>query len=329
MIVDCAKEFKDSQVTAFLRSLYKVIEEKEVTINFNTLNFVLPYGTLLAALGIREFVKKRNSAGLKTGVRTLNTSRQAINYLKYFGFFKFIGLKAGNDTNSSSGSFRYIPITVLTRKGLDDYDGVLQERIEKKSEALAKIIFSSEQDSMKALMLSYCLREIIRNTFEHADIDECVIMAQKWSNGYAEIAIADEGIGILGSLSKVHGLINAEDAIKLAVLPGISKETAPDNENDEWQNSGFGLYVVAELGRKFGDFAISSNGIIIHKYQNEEVIENIPLSGTVVKLKIKTEDAEYFPNILHNIVEEGENTSADIPGARKSASKQTRLIDGA
>ena len=45
------------------------------------------------------------------------------------------------------------------------------------------------------LMVSYCLREVIRNVFEHAQTDTCTVMAQRYSDGAAEIAIIDNGMG--------------------------------------------------------------------------------------------------------------------------------------
>lgn len=323
MVINCPHEFKDSQVCRFLRELFEQVEEPEVSINFNTLSFAAPYGTLLAAMGIREFVRARRQKNLTTLSQGLK-SNSAITYLKHFSFFRFIGLEEGNQPDTGQGNKRYVPITTISAEDLDDYDGVVQERIVKKSEQLASIIFGREADVMKAEMLAYCIREVIRNVFEHSGAERCVIMAQKWANGFAEIAIADEGVGIYNTLSAVHDIDSVEGALRLAIQPGISKETAPDDERNRWQNSGFGLYVISELGRQYGDFAISSNSVIFHKFNQEEVVEEVPINGTLVKLKIRTDDAEYFPNILQNIVNEGEKLAKDIVGARTSASKQSR-----
>lgn len=325
---DCPGQFRDSQIVGFLSRLHDGIDLAKMDINFSTIGFVTPYGALMAAIGIREIVRRRKELGLPIEAYGIGSSKSAINYLKYFGFFQFIGVKSGNELNTNSGNSRYIPISKISSSSFSEYKGVLQEQIDKKSFDLAKVLFSSERDAMKAHMLAYCLREIIRNVFEHADIDECFIMAQKWNTGYAEIAIADEGIGIYESLKKVHQIKNAAKALELAILPGITQDTSPEDESNYWQNSGFGLYVLSELGRQYGEFAISSNGRILHNFDGDRRIDSTPINGTLVKLKIRTQDADYFPNILKNIVDQGEKSATSISGARKSASKRSKLITG-
>ena len=328
MQIKCPEKFDDIYVTEFLKELALLANEKELVIDFRTIKFVYPYATLLVASGIRGIVKERHSNGLDTAALGLKSKENAISYLNFFGFFQYIGLESGNTPNNNSGNSNYIPITIISEDSLSDCEGdLLQEKIDNKSLDLSKIIFEKESDDMKAYMLSYCIREIIRNVFEHAEANKCVIMGQKWRNGFAEIAIADEGIGIFNTINPVHSVDNVEEGIRLALLPGISQETAPNDVNNKWQNSGFGLYVISELGREYGDFAISSNKLILHRKNNEENIDTIPLEGTLIKLKIKTDCADYFPNILNNIVEKGEKEASLITGARKSASKQSRIID--
>jgi hypothetical protein len=46
--------------------------------------------------------------------------------------------------------------------------------------------------------------------------------------------------------------------------------------------------------------------------------------GTFIKLKIKTTDGDYFPNILGQIAKEGERIAGLIPGAEKKASSASK-----
>ncbi|MGF2736450.1 hypothetical protein [Marinobacter sp. DUT-1] len=323
--VRCPAQFTDSNVAAFLEDLFSKIEKDHVAIDFNPIKFVYPYGTLLSAIGIREFVHERNNKGLKTTAYGTASKNSAITYLKHFCFFHFIGINEGRKVGSGEGNSRYIPITTIKEEDLRSENDIIQENITRKSFQLARIIFGKESEIMKAEMLSYCIREVIRNVFEHSEAEECILMAQKWRNGHSEIAIADQGVGIFETISKVHQVEDAAEAIKLSLKPGISKETAPENDRDKWQNSGFGLYVISELGKQFGDFSITSNTKILHRQNSKEIIRPIPVNGTAVKLNINTEDAEYFPNILHQIVEKGESLAKELPGARKSASKTSKI----
>ena len=151
-------------------------------------------------------------------------------------------------------------------------------------------------------------------------------MAQRWANGIAEIAIADQGIGLSESLSLSHSVKDSKDAIGLAIKPGISSDDSEET-NDKWQNSGFGLYVTSQLGVKYGEFALGSDNNIMFLSEEYQVWSDVPLSGTIVKLRVDTEDAEYFPNILLNIVKEGEAIAKTLEGAKKSASKMSTISD--
>ena len=151
----------------------------------------------------------------------------------------------------------------------------------------------------------------------------CFIVAQKWDDGFAEIAIADQGIGLTESLKESHKINSSEEAISLAIKPGISSDSSPEND-DKWQNSGFGLYVVSELGSMMGEFALASDGKIMFASNGNTSWYDVPIHGTAVKLKINTNEADYWPNVQLQIVSQGENLAKDIPGSKKRASKMSK-----
>lgn len=146
-------------------------------------------------------------------------------------------------------------------------------------------------------------------------------MAQKWGD-QAEIAIADAGRGIHDSLRESHDIPNAEVALREAIKPGVSRLREPQNQS-EWDNTGFGLYIVSELGRQYGSFQISSSGMWLGISLAGERLAGIALRGTVIKLSVDTRNAEYFPNILHGIVVRGEQMYQGLTGRRKIASKSS------
>jgi hypothetical protein len=283
---------------------------------------------MVSALGIRDLIRQRHALGLITHVAGHQTLYGATSYLRHFGYFQFIGVDAGNHPNAAPGSGSYLPIT---RIGLEEFipeNGVLQEQITDHARRLASVIYPNGVDISRVDMLTFCLREIIRNSFEHAQVSECYVMAQRWSNGIAEISIADEGVGLAQSLSQAHSIQSARAAIRLAIKPGISCITCPLND-DKWQNSGFGLYVVSEVGSRLGSFSILSNESMLYLGNGRSDWVATPSRGTIVKLRANTNDAEYFPNLLSQIVTEGERLAKEIPGARPSASKGSRTIDQA
>lgn len=322
MIVTCPRNFDDSSALLFLNELENLLDNDEIMIDFSPVKWARPFGTLLIATGIRSFVIRRKQMSLKTSAKGADFDVAALSYLRYVGFFPFIGIGIGNRPNEANGSTRYLPITRISKLELQSSGFRIQEEIEKRSRQLASIIsfgYESRSD-----MLSYCFRETIRNVFEHAETDECIAMAQRWFGGNAEIAIVDEGRGLFASLSETHSINDRQTAISEAIKPGVSRvrETAT---SDRWQNSGFGLYVVSELGNQYGSFTIASDNNALLMTHGEKLWASAPINGTALKLNMTIPDPDYFSNIVQSIVTEGEKIADLIPGARKKASQVSSI----
>ncbi len=173
--------------------------------------------------------------------------------------------------------------------------------------------------------MQYCLREVIRNVFEHGETDSCTVLAQRYADGIAEIAIIDEGIGIHSSLSHSMPIATEDEALRLAMMPGVSRVTHP--QGGEWGNSGFGLYIISELGRELGEFILASSGRYRCLRSRSPHIKSgeLRLTGTAVKLVVNLEHADYFPNRLQSIVQRGEQEHQLEHGVVKSASKRSTI----
>lgn len=329
MNLPCPQQLDDLAAARFIQTCWRERKVPELVLDFAPLRFVYPAGTLIMALGIRDLVQFRQDQDqdLTTRAAGVDRPRGPVSYLKFFGFFQFVGIDVGNYPDDAPGGRQYIPITRITRADFDDPNEVLQEQITRHAYRLAGVVYRREQDISRVDMLAFCLREIIRNVFEHAEAEQCFVMAQRWKNGYAEIAIADEGEGIPKTLAQTHNVVSPRAALRMAMKPGISRVDEPDN-NNRWQNSGFGLYVVSELGSEYGSFSLLSDHTMVVRQGQRETWHATPVPGTAVKLRASTDDAEYFPNILQNIVTRGEEEALAIPGARRVASKGSKLFGG-
>ncbi len=321
MLVAVPSTFDDRRAVAFANDLPGFEAEPELVIDFSPLNWVYPFGTLVIAHAIRQVIIRRRSRGLQTHVQGHQAVAGAVSYLKYFGFFRYIGVNAGLDVNAAPGGSRYLPVTLFNKAGLAQRQGtrLLQDTLDEDCRRLAQVIFSKPEECSAADMLGYCFRELLRNSFEHANVSSCAAMAQRWDNGLAEVVIADHGIGIYRSLSQVHEVQSEEEALRLALKPGISSG-ASRATGGVWDNTGFGLYVVSQLGVRYGAFSMISSERVLANPTSLVPLPSIALSGTIVKLRVSTNDAEYWPNILANIVKDGEAEAALIPGAIRSAS---------
>ncbi len=201
------------------------------------------------------------------------------------------------------------------------------DSIEKESAKLARVLSRNNQQAQA--LLTYLIREILRNIPEHADCETAWICGQYWSDHTAEIAIVDEGIGIKNSLQKnsTHRqyIETDEDALQFAVRAGISQAFQPSKQNtsdDPWANSGFGLYMVSEICKKLeGSFCIASGGryLWIHHRGKIQTGETC-FSGTAIKLSISTHQLSNSQEIINCIAKQGEAQAKTIRNAFRRAS---------
>lgn len=328
-IIVYPSDFSPSNIIDFSRKLQElIVEPSEVFIDFSHTGYSYPFTTLLLAEKIRSFVSERKSLGLKTSASGLNASSEPLSYLRHIGFFQFIGLKnVGKKPGQAPGSQRYLPITQIEKMKLlrDAKGSTVQEAVKTRSEHLAGMIFDDD-DVWAQNMLAYCFREIIRNVFEHAQTDYCCLMAQKWHTGEVEVAIVDTGIGILASLEEAFQFDSTEHALQEAIKPGVSRVKGPQR-GSVWDNSGFGLYVLSELGSRYGEFSVVSSGKWMRCRNGALMFDDMAFGGTAIQLRLSTRDAVYFPNILQGIVTTGETEHGKTRNGRTiTASKMSWTV---
>lgn len=244
-------------------------------------------------------------------------------YLSHIGFYQACGIKYGNEVGAAKPSSNYVPIT-----GINLYGGDFYRTIDKTAEQLAATL---EFDSGLQQLLTYLFIETIRNVFEHADIDSVYVAAQKWpTQDLLEIAIADAGCGISGSLGKLYATEKI-DLLRMACKPGI---TARSNfryleRDDPWRNSGYGLYIMKELAIAYnGSFTLCSGCHALRFYKNEynNVIESVydtDYAGTAICLRFKTNTDNCFGAVRNQIVSTGQLEAAKIEGAIRTASRSS------
>ena len=323
----CPKHWDGPAAIQFANECCTHSEDDQVKIDFGSVEFVKPFGTLIIANSIKDLVARRRSSADKVVALVPKKDVGAVSYLRHVGFFQYIGLDTGKKPGEAHGSGTYVPIRTITLEELKIAApaGVFQNGVEVVTEHLAEVVYPRV---VEQIMMQYCLREVVRNVFEHAETDHCTVLAQRYSNGWAEIAIADEGIGIYGSLRKSVALHNVDEALEMAVKPGISRVTQQDRE--EWDNSGFGLFLLSELGRELGEFMLASNGryVQIHRHISPPAFDSVQVPGTAIKLLIDLDGAEYFPNRLQQLVQRGEQAQYSETGIAKTASKRSKSVGG-
>jgi hypothetical protein len=311
---------------AFASRLPHAAADTTITIDFGTLRASEPFGLLFAGAALRAFFKEREYRGIEAfGIRAGDAAHEN---LAHIGFFKWIGVPVGNVPGVADASATWLPLTTLNRTQLDrrmsETMKPLGRVIHEECEQLAKLLTHSAQAKVNE-PLAYCLREIIRNVFEHAKTDRCVFCGQRWPDTTVELAVLDQGCGIRRSLEERIQLESDEQALRTALLPGVSSKLSEDPD-DRWGNSGFGLFVISELGRGLGVFRIISGGAGLRLLNGQSISESARFDGTAIQLRVRRPKGVNFGDFIDSVIACGENACKSSSSSRASGS--TRTIHG-
>jgi len=180
MKIDTPKNTDYKSAIEFAKMLFKSVREPEpIEIDFGTIQFATPFGTCLIAESIKEFVRIRKKDSKKTLSKKYNPESKASSYLSHIGFFKYIGIDIGKEPDEAPGSKNYVPIREITRKELESENSPIARSISKYCADLAQVLYPKSAEYCMAKVLSYCFQEIVRNSFEHGEVDKCVAVAQR------------------------------------------------------------------------------------------------------------------------------------------------------
>ncbi len=330
-VINCGNQLKTIddayQVTQNLKQYIQI--QQLVTLDFSDILYVKPMGDSLFARELREFVKTRIDFGFPTNA-ILPRIKNVKGYLDYTGFFDFIGLK-GN-FNKVRPQITEKPTTYLpiTKYDFSDFHVLPEEDeikpfslIETQAELISRLF---TKDSRPNVSMTYIIREILRNCFEHSNSASYHVWAQYWdTDDSLELVILDDGIGILENLKvKYPNLKNDSEAISKALEPGVSRANF-NTASNKYDNSGFGLYVISELAKRHGSFFIGSKTAGLHISSDDKKTYSISNGGTLISIRINKISNRDYENEIKEIIEAGEKISTQSEYPTK-ASKQTLLF---
>ncbi len=289
-----------------------------IEVNFRRIDFAQASGALILSSGLQALRRKRPN--LEIFASGIDQRTKSNSYLAHVGFFQHAGIDVGNWPGGDTGSSAYIPITEINIEKLrsERGDGTtpIGKLVQGESDRLAEIITQSHKGK-DTRPVSYCLREVIRNAFEHGSTK-----AQRYSNRI-ELSIVDCGQGVRRSLGQRFILSSDVEALQLAIKPGVSgAEPLARDETGEWANSGFGLYVLSEVGKSTGGFMICSGSGALRFSTKSEWVADYKFPGTAVRLTISKPPGKNFEDLINQIIAEGEKLVAASSGPRR-ASKST------
>ena len=288
--------------------------KKGLLIDFSSYGETDPFSNVLFCNALRHF--KSEHKEIKMWCRP-----KADTYLSHIGFYKACGIPYGKEPGEARASENYVPVT---RK---KFEGDFYFEIEDWARELAATLHF---DRKLQRMIKFIFVETIRNVYEHSDVNEVTYAAQKWPrHDLVEIAIADNGCGIVGSLGKKFSETD-EKLLELACKPGI---TAGSNHRifgtaNDWSNTGYGLYMMKRLTTAFNGSLLLCSGKKAIKFKNvagneTETVYETEYKGTCLGLRFSTDTGYDFENIRDRIIDEGQREAAEIEGAIKKASRSS------
>lgn len=318
------KHLDSNAIEHLSHQLEAVQNEYAVEIDLNSVVFSRPTAMLVIGVKLRRWREYRREKNLKTRLSNL-IDTQAHSYMAHVGFFDLIGSSkvSGKGMGEATGSFTHTPITKIPRPAFLDLKSWYGDIISS-VRGLASVLSGSPEDSEEHKFYLYTLRELVRNVFEHSGANDCYICGQRWNDGRVEISILDEGIGIAKSLARSFSIGSDEQALREAIKPGVSSTSNIINDNNVYDNSGFGLYVLSEIAGSFGKFTIASNTKCLSLAKCNYDFSNINFSGTFLGIEL-SKTPKQFSSLLQDIISAGE-LDAKTHGKNPSASKMSKLI---
>lgn len=312
---------------------YELRFSSAVALDFSKVGFATPTGMLVLASLIEEAVRD-GRVPIQSGV----TPRD---YLSNMGFYAACGLDVPK--YEAPGSATYYPITrfdvVQLRARAAKLGIPIGAHVNVTVGRLAYLITRQTSGDL-FYTVKYCLREILRNVAEHSQSEHLLVMGQYWpERNQIELAVLDRGIGLRAALSqnpKFSVLETDRNAIRLALLPStsgqkvyvVSENLVEMDDEGEWGNSGFGLYMTSEMARKTGSFTIASGDARLEIIGNQKRFGAFFLPGTLVSMKIDVGKLGRLEPALKQISGRGEAIAKRFvnAGADVLASAASRFI---
>lgn len=251
------------------------------------------------------------------------------NYIIRMGLLKILGLDPEMDMLEHEPAGRFIPLSQIQTS--DEVAQFITDMIP---------LLHLEDMPIQAQTIGYIVSELLRNVIEHADSEHgAIICAQYYKKSNSiRLGIADTGLGIKKTINQSHVALTDLDAIRLALLPGITGTTRRDGGTP--QNAGAGLFFTKSIASINRDFLVIYSGKAFYKLLRRKegkrtLLQADPFKdrhskdntypywqGTIVGVDITLEKTTEFSALLKLI---GEIFSKEIRERKKARYKKPRF----
>ncbi|MFH1440052.1 MAG: ATP-binding protein [Candidatus Woesearchaeota archaeon] len=230
-------------------------------------------------------------------------------YLERMGLFRILKIKSGIKVREHEPAGRFIPLTRITNS-------------KELTKLITEIIPLLHLEPKQVEPIKYIISELVRNVLEHSQSTYGAIVSAQYykKSNTIRIGIADTGIGIKKAINISHHAQTDEEAIKLALTPGITGTTRKEGGSEF--NAGAGLFFIRSIAKVNRDFFMIYSGNTMYKLlkskpnkaqiklnanpfkDKHSINDDFPLwNGTIVGIDISLEATNEFSVLLDLIRE--------------------------
>jgi len=234
--------------------------------------------TFVAALGCN--VSKEN-------VTIDEVSARSGHYLERMGLFQMLGLPSQFTIAEHEASGRFIPLTVI-------------KTAEEQTKFITDMVPLLHLSPEHADAIKYTIGELVRNVLEHSESKNGAIVAAQYyqKSNMIRLGICDTGIGVKDAISQSWKVGNDIEALKLALVPGITGTTRREGGTDA--NAGAGLFFIKSMAAMGRDYFMIYSGKGVYRLLKRRPSKKLPpLFADPQKDKhAETNDAAFFQGTL-------------------------------
>lgn len=221
-------------------------------------------------------------------------------YLERMGLFRLLGLPSAIKIKEHEAAGRFIPLTrITTSQELTNF--------------VTDIIPLLHVQPKQAATIRYVMSELVRNVLEHAQAKQGALVCAQFykKSNTIRMGVVDRGVGIKSTITRFHPASSHLEAIRLALMPGITGTTGREGGSE--LNAGAGLFVLKSIAKTSHGFFVMYSGNALYKMLKNSTVqlyadpfrdrhtsqEDLPFwQGTVVGIDIPLDTTEEFTTLL-------------------------------
>jgi len=198
---------------------------------------------MVAALGLS--LKKSN-------IHCEKLEATSKHYLERMGLFKLLNIKSDIKITEHEPAGRFIPLTKITNS-------------KELTRFITDMIPLLHLEPKQAEPIKYIVSELVRNVLEHSQSENGGVLSAQYykKSNTIRIGIADAGVGIKKTINMSHNAPTHLEAIRLALIPGITGTTRKEGGTE--LNAGAGLFFIKSIAKVSRDFFMIYSGNAMYK----------------------------------------------------------------